>query len=103
MTERRDQVEKVRDMLKEEYKERGFEDAVGVGIGAASVCWDSMERTGVFHSSEAAEIVSMLMDFHKQEVEKAVRIALNRVQLPHPIDAHSAKSGLFDPTKEEGD
>lgn len=104
-----DQIKKIRHMLHEEYNRDGFGSMVGTAVGAASVCWDSMSGAGEFHSEEAAEIVERILGFHQAEIEKAVTAAINRIQLPHAVDAHSVSSGLFDPTKvspkekEEGD
>lgn len=38
-----------------------IEAAVYQALGAASVCWDSMEGTGVFHSDEAKAIAEELL------------------------------------------
>lgn len=39
----------------------GLESAVAQAVGAASVCWESMEGTGVFQEDRATEIVKALM------------------------------------------
>jgi hypothetical protein len=38
-----------------------IQEAIGVALGAASVCWEPMDCTGVFMSQRAAQIVDELM------------------------------------------
>ena len=38
-----------------------LEEAIGIGIGAASMCWDNIEGAGVFDSQRASLIVEMLL------------------------------------------
>lgn len=39
-----------------------LESAVFQALGAASVCWDTLEGAGVFHSDEANEIGDALLE-----------------------------------------
>jgi hypothetical protein len=39
------------------------EEAIRIAIGAASVCWEKMEGTGVFQSERALEIAEQLREF----------------------------------------
>lgn len=47
-----------------------LESAVFSALGAASVCWDSMENTGVFHSDRASQIGDELIEYIKENYEK---------------------------------
>jgi hypothetical protein len=38
-------------------------EAIGVALGAASVCWSEIDKAGVFDSSRAKEIGDELLDF----------------------------------------
>ena len=40
-----------------------LESAVFQALGAASVCWDTVENAGVFHSDRAKEIGDTLVTF----------------------------------------
>lgn len=107
--EREDQVAIMQRMLKVELAERGFSNMVGVAVGAASTCWDSVSSAGVFHSSEAAAIADAIVAAHDKLVQQAYKdghaVASKKFTAPKiaSVDAHSAASGLFDPTKEEDD
>jgi hypothetical protein len=41
--------------------------AVYQALGAASVCWESMNGTGIFQDQRAVEIGERLIDFIRQE------------------------------------
>jgi hypothetical protein len=38
-----------------------IQEAIGIALGAASVCWEPMDCTGVFMSQRAAQIADELM------------------------------------------
>lgn len=38
-----------------------LEEAIGLGVGAASACWDNLEGAGVFDSTRATLITEMLL------------------------------------------
>lgn len=42
-----------------------IEEVVGQAVGAASVCWESMEGTGVFDDARARQIVEDVLMFIK--------------------------------------
>lgn len=65
-----------------------LEEAVGIAIGAASVCWDSMENTGVFQEERAGQIVDellMLVEKYKHPAAK---------DIPEPIEFPSQKIAM---------
>lgn len=47
-----------------------FATAVFEGLGAASVCWDSLEGTGVFDSTRAKEIGEAILARHRDELHR---------------------------------
>lgn len=47
-----------------------LEEVVGQAIGAASVCWESMEGTGIFQEDRARQIVDDVLDWIKTEYIK---------------------------------
>lgn len=50
-----------------------LEQAVGLTIGAASVCWENMNGTGVFESDRAKELLDQLVDYIERHYEKRER------------------------------
>ena len=99
----RERSAKLEEMLNKAYNDDGFMGMIRTAIGAASVCWDTLEHAGTFRSEEALQINDIIVHYHGKEVRKAEDAVLRQMKTPHSIDAHSAKSGLFDPRKEEGD
>lgn len=51
--------------------EKKLETVIFQGLGAASICWQSMEKTGVFDSTLAKEIGDYLVNFVREEYSKA--------------------------------
>lgn len=41
---------------------KSMDEAVHLAVGAASVCWESMEGTGVFQDDRAREIAEALLE-----------------------------------------
>lgn len=46
-----------------------LEEAVGQAIGAGSMCWEHVDRAGVFQSDQAKIIVDELVRFIKEETD----------------------------------
>lgn len=64
-------------MVRGEEKERIFDwtvetpidEVIGEAIGRASVCWESMEGTGVFDSDTASQITQEVLDIiHRKTI-----------------------------------
>lgn len=51
------------EFTRHEGEELTLQTAVYEAIGAASVCWESMEGTGTFDDDRATEIAQALVDF----------------------------------------
>jgi hypothetical protein len=43
-----------------------LEEVVGQAVGAASVCWESMEGTGIFQEDRARQIVDDVVEWIKE-------------------------------------
>jgi hypothetical protein len=54
------------DDIPEHIREQVYAD-----IGHASMCWDTPEGAGVFHSEEAAEVARSLCQFIIEEIKEA--------------------------------
>jgi hypothetical protein len=48
-----------------------LDSAVRQAIGAGSVCWESLEKSGVFRDQQANEIADKLIEFIKEKYENA--------------------------------
>lgn len=55
-------------------QELTLSEIVGQALGAASMCWDSMERTGEFQSMRAKRIYEALIS----EIEREIRLTSDR-------------------------
>lgn len=57
------------DFLPEYDGSLSLESAVFQALGAASVCWEQMSGTGVFHSDRAKQIGDALLAFIEEEFD----------------------------------
>jgi hypothetical protein len=56
----------------EEMTRQALTEIVGMGIGAASVCWEDMSGTGIFQSDRAAHLVDEIMRAVEQHVDRSI-------------------------------
>lgn len=55
---------------------KSLEEAVGLALGAASVCWDPMDGTGVFMSERCAKIGDELVEYINTRVYQVTQRVL---------------------------
>ena len=62
-------------VLSDGKNEHTLESVVMQSIGAASVCWESMEGTGVFNSNRARQIGQKLLEWIRQNEKPLLGLA----------------------------
>lgn len=90
-------LDNVKKELDERFGKGDLAGAISIAGGAFSVCWEYPAGAGVFHSTEAAE----LSEYLYQGVLTYIRKKITAGQQSPIVDAHSVKSGLFDPEAEQ--
>lgn len=72
---------------------KNIEEAVGMAIGAASICWDPMDCTGVFQEDDAGQIIDELMMLVEKYAHPVQKHISEPIELPSQKIAVTTSAG----------